>query len=54
MFIFHDFLKSSFSRNKYRFSVYITAKRQIDDSQIPDDDDDSEDTMPAVEARRAQ
>ncbi|VVC32479.1 DNA polymerase epsilon, subunit B,DNA polymerase epsilon subunit B, N-terminal,DNA polymerase [Cinara cedri] len=30
---------SSFARNKYRFSVYLTAQRQVDDSQIPDDDE---------------
>lgn len=40
VFIFH-FSKSSFAKNKYRFSVYITAQHKIEDSHIPDDDEDS-------------
>lgn len=52
-------LKSSFSRNKFKFSVYLTAKHKIEDSEIPEDDEDmnntlmdSEDVEPIVENRR--
>lgn len=38
-------LKSSFARNKYKFSVYLTAQRQVDDSQIPDDDEVESSTL---------
>lgn len=45
MFSFGFFVKSSFSRNKYKFSVYLTAQRKIEDSQIPEDDEDSNNTL---------
>lgn len=31
--------QSSFARNKYKFSVYKTAVRVIEESEIPDDED---------------
>ncbi|CAH1738723.1 unnamed protein product [Aphis gossypii] len=53
------FNPSSFSKNKYSFSVYITAHRQIEDSNLPDDEYDagnslmdSEDTVATVGNRR--
>ncbi|KAL5233415.1 hypothetical protein ACI65C_000825 [Semiaphis heraclei] len=53
------FNPSSFSKNKYTFSVYITAQRQIEDSNLPDDEYDadnalmdSEDTVATVGNRR--
>lgn len=59
-FIFYFFIfQSSFSKNKYTFSVYITAQRQIEDSNLPDDEYDadnalmdSEDTVATVGNRR--
>lgn len=37
--------QSSFSKNKYTFSVYITAQRQIEESNLPDDDYDANSTL---------
>jgi len=59
-YIFFCFVfQSSFSKNKYTFSVYITAQRQIEDSNLPDDEYDadstlmdSEDTVATVGNRR--
>lgn len=31
--------QSSFARNKYKFSVYLTADRKIEESEVPDDED---------------
>ncbi|CAI6362828.1 unnamed protein product [Macrosiphum euphorbiae] len=39
------FNPSSFSKNKYTFSVYITAQRQIEDSNLPDDEYDADNTL---------
>lgn len=53
------FSQSSFARNKYKFTVYMTGDRRIDDSQIPDDEAnsndvlmDSEDVVTGTENRR--
>jgi len=59
LYFFCFVFQSSFSKNKYTFSVYITAQRQIEDSNLPDDEYDadstlmdSEDTVATVGNRR--
>lgn len=32
--------KSSFSRNMFKFSVYKTAQHRIDESEVPDEDEE--------------
>lgn len=35
----------SFPRSKFSFKLYIPGTKTIEDSQIPDDDDDMEETV---------